>query len=365
MKITSQRSLFWAVNFALLGCLVGLMVLIVFSYMGNQRKGRMNLELKSLEQGLKKVRKPNRDRSKDDKRMVLKTVLSAPLCGYIPPKKVEPVKANATRQAAPDLNTLLEIVFIASPNRLEAAKGAKGGPASYLDHTGVQLKIKSLSTIFYYREGQSAGLGEMDGDDTDKTLKQHGGAKILRIEESHILCEWAKKEVELRIGEHGAPTKIVVAGGGISYGTISSEGATRVPGMPTASLGILATDPKGLKDTLQLTKDGLAAFESGGGERMLDGISFKTSDTERGKALQIKTIPPQLGNYGLQPGDVIIKVDNRGVTSKESIVKYVRQTYRARSGYNIIYLRDGRQRSLYVRVPRNAASGGRLLRGRR
>ncbi len=135
-----------------------------------------------------------------------------------------------------------------------------------------------------------------------------------------------------------------------------------------ANIASLGTFRKGAGrsavDYMSFSKEGMDVLDKGR-QAILDGVAFETAKgPNNNDALKIKTIPSELSEYGLRPGDVIVRIDSQTVTSKESIVQYVKRTYRRKRSYRVVYLRSGAQRQLNVNVPQDLKQarqlGGRL-----
>jgi hypothetical protein len=277
--------------------------------------------------------------------------------GYIPPKKIEPVIKQTGPAVAPDLSSLVSVLMVLAPER-----DSNGNLTNEESH-GAMVSIKGVSSqrgVFRYREGDTIGV--TDGLDLEPTLKKFGGAVVERITTDGIVCQWAEKSATVSINGHGEAHGISVRGGGLNKGIIAADSATGAT-VPTnlASLGAFRKGAgRSPIDYMTFSREGMDALD-GGGQVILDGVAFeKTKGPNKTDALKIKTMPRELSQYGLQPGDVIVRIDSQAVTSKESIVQYVKRTYKRKRSYRVVYLRNGAQRQLNVSVPQNLSQARRL-----
>lgn len=358
MKITTQRTALWMANLAVFAAMFGL-ILIIWK---NDSRARWAVEEqadRNMKDQLAKVKAPKRSAS-EGRKDVLDVVIKGNFSGYIPPKKVEVKPRNTGPEVAPDLSTLLTVLMVVAPQY-----DSKGSLTNVERH-GAMVNIKGVSQergIFRYREGDVIGIKE--GFDLEPTLKKFGGALVERVTIDGLRCLWAKKSVEVTLNGHGEPQGITLEGGGISKGVISSGSASDATAPNLASLGTFRSGAgRSRIDYMTFSREGVQALE-GGGQAILDGVAFDTTKGPDGKdALKIKSIPPQLSEYGLQSGDVIVRIDSQPVTSKESIVQYVKSTYQRKRSYRVVYLRSGAERQLSVTVPRDLnrarQMGGRL-----
>ena len=370
MKITTQRSSLWLLNFALLFCLLGF-VFLMYKFSPAQRAKERRSQVEKLETKLSNEKpKPPMVIDPNGSGPRVAAVFNPKLhyAGYVAPPVKKKIKVPTGPQKAPALDSLIEVNMVIAPNRAE-----KGGPSP--ESAGASIRIKSKpvnSNVFWYREGDKIGISQMstvvdDGitvddvpDDIDPTLKRFGGAEILRILPDGLICKWADHgEVKVTIGLRDEPAGMLIAGKKIRIGSL--KGGAGAKASPTTAIAVIdKANSRGNRTQVTITRDGFDYINSQGG-KLMEGMSFEKSTNPRTKkpALQVKSIPRNLQNLGLQDGDIIIKIDATQVTSKESIVRYVRRTYQNRPFYNVTIIRDGRQRQLRVSVPKNsrAASG--------
>lgn len=355
MKITTQRTTLWIANLAVFAAMFGL-ILVIWKNDKNARAQVARDATDDLRSQLKKV-KPVRRSGDQGRKDVLDVVMKGGFSGYIPPKKVDPIIKKTGPAVAPELSSLLKVTMVLAPER-----DSKGNLTNQESH-GALVSLTSLASqrgTFQYREGETIGVTE--GYDLEPTLKKFGGAVVKRVTIDGITCLWAKKSVTVSINGHGEAHGISLRGGGLNKGIIAADAGTgaTVP-INTASLGTFRKGAgRSAVDYMTFSKDGMDALDQRG-QAILDGVAFETTKgPNKTDALKIKTIPSQLSQYGLRPGDVIVRIDSQAVTSKESIVQYVKRTYRRKRSYRVVYLRNGAQRQLNVSVPQNLNQARRL-----
>lgn len=361
MKITTQRTMLWTADFVLVAALIGL-VLMIAKKQRSMPKER-NRHLEQLEGMLDAVKKPKRTQDNNtDTGTRTPTIHDKNFHyeGYVPPPPPPPKREKEVK-SVPDLDTLIDIVFLMASTDTKGPNTGEPGGAS--------ITIKSLpqgKNTFFYLEGDVIGIGEKTDDstnsaraDVDSTLKLHGGAVLKRVTGGGIVCEWGKKgereEVTVGIAVGDPPTGATLVGpNGESVVKVDTSGAPRAkrPTRQRVDFGVLSRG-RGGQDVIKLSKEGFEAFESNG-TKILEGITFeKAKNAEGGPALKVGSIPRELQGYGLQDGDVIVKIDSTPVSSQASIANYVKRKYRSQSRFNVQVLRDGQTRNLKVDVPRN------------
>lgn len=399
MKITTQRSLIWMGNLLLALVMMGIIVLMVV-----QKRQKFALQLqermKPLEDRLKKVVPPSSGTAGGaNDGEVIATVLANSFAGYIPPVKpqVQTPTSQMTEQA-PDLNGLIEVAFV-------IAGGAEWGSGPNGDVTaGAMVRVKSKAgpeqTALFYRVGESIGINETDRTgtvrkDEDPQLKKFGGARIVRVDSDGIVCEWGgkeKKEVTISIVTNQGKFNgmlLTSLDGKTTLGSISGSTGASTPATPEADLGTFtagngdASSP----DKFDISEGGLKSLVDSG-DKIIDGVTFEqveigggpavaaetTDGAKEGAAatpaqpsqigLKVRSLPRELVDRGLREGDVITRIDDRNVSSKESIIIYVKGTYRSKQSYTVHFLRDGNPRIVQVAVPKTskeAQGAGRRL----
>jgi hypothetical protein len=369
MKITTQRTLIWVLNFALVGVILVVLGLRIQNQPVRQSPERKK-QLKTLDAEVTKALQKHRNKAAGDEtlgRERLTSVAANTFSGHI-----EQIKPVATAQktedagAAPDLATLIEVMVTLAPQH------TSGGP--HVEETAsAMIKIKSKADLgaLFYREGETIGInndplsGNRPRDDEDPKLKQFGGAKIVRIERDGIVCEWAKKEVAVKLPSVDEITGMVVTNSSkqVVYGSRSAAGGGPAGAGVAAEAQDLGTFTAGTdanpNDTFNISEAGMKTLTDRG-DQLIEQISFETTevgsgdegDKTAGQGIRIRSLPRELSDRGLRDGDVIVRIDMTAVSSKESIVNYVRQTYRQKQQYTVTVLRDGAQRILTVNVPR-------------
>lgn len=399
MKITTQRSLIWLGNLLLALVMMGIIVLMVV-----QKRQKFALQLqermKPLEERLKKVLPPTSGASGGpNEGEVIATVLANSFAGYIPPvKPPDAPKGPSLEEKAPDLNGLIEVAFV-------IAGGAEwtGGPNGDVT-AGAMVRVKSKAgpdqTALFYRVGETIGINETDRTgsprkDEDPQLKKFGGARIARVESDGIVCEWGgkeKKEVTISIVTNQGKFNgmlLTSLDGKTTLGSISGSGGAAAPTTSEADLGTFtagngdASSP----DKFEISEGGLKSLVDSG-DKIIDGVTFEQVEIGGGAAvaadngeagkegapaqpaqpsqigLKVRSLPRELVDRGLREGDVITRIDDRNVSSKESIIIYVKGTYRSKQAYTVHFLRDGNPRIVQVAVPKTskeAQGAGRRL----
>lgn len=366
MKITTQRTLLWTANFAVAA---GLILLVIY-FAKSASKQAIATERRAVRQEVDaEIRgvRPIRPGGDDDTGAEATDRLQAPFkpdfhyMGYVPPPPAPDKPADVAAPKAPALSGLIEIVMLVAPAR----DRGENGPIVADEFGKVTLKLKTLpanQNVFVYTEGALIGTGAEGAKDAEATLKRHGGAKLVRIESDAIVAEWAGETVRVDlVGPADAhQLSIVDADGNAIIGSkdgVSASAAAAPAAAPVAAAGEVAlfeTKDTAAGSELTLTKDGWDRF-SNEGENLLEGVEFEKTKDPRTKrdALKIGKIPAGLSRYGIQDGDIILSIDGKQVTSKETIVRHVRGTMRTRSSYNVVLLRDGNKRHVNVNVPKD------------
>lgn len=337
---------------------------------GKARTKDLKEYVRRVESKLKAVKPPKMDsdgtgRSKTDK---LKTFLSKSFTfeGYIKPK-VENVGTGgpAAKAKAPALSTLVEVHMVLAPEGGEST-GVSSGPSS----AGAFVQIKSVKadqfSTYWYRVGETIGEGQDHRADIDPMLKKWGPCVLLRVTDDGIVCSWNKEEDEgiVQIQREAEPTNAWVEGPGVKVGGPGVINKTQIPkGVITpASLGISLFRPGKTRkgdSIIELTKEGLDLFDRGEGEKLLGEIGTKKSSA----GLEVTSIPKRFQEFGLQPGDVVIKVDNTSVKNKATVTNYVRKNYRKKNNFSVTVLRNGKQKMFNVKVPKKTSGLGNAGRG--
>lgn len=384
MKITTQRMLLWLGNFVLAAGLIGLVIVFDKTASPKARNKMVKTTLKDFKDSLRGV-KAQRGSSATAEATGSKidAVFDKDFhyMGYVaPPPPVDPVKPVTRAARAPDLSGLVEVIFLIAPDRASMASGP-----SFIDDTGkAVIKLKELNgaqTIFTYAEGDIIGIGERaDRPDTEPgKFVKWGGARIVRIEPDQLVCKWQKTD-----GKEGADQVVSMVSrdvasigpdGKLNLGEAGSGAASSGKSGPTVASAegpMFKVEDKGIRTNATLTKAGWQQLNQRGSE-IMDGISFEKGKDLNGRdALKVKSMPAPLREYGLRDGDVIVRIDSVFTTSKESIARYVKKTYRTKSSYNVQVLREGKMRILRVNVPRDvkkipnsrASSAGQRTRNR-
>lgn len=361
MKITTQRTMLWTADFVLVAALIGLVLMIAQKRQSGASEHRRHMsELDDLLEREKKKAPEKGGGADTGPRTPTVTGRDFHYAGYVAPPP-PPDKPPAREVGPPALDTLIEVVFLMASSDAKGPNPGEGG--------GATITIKSLppgKNTFFYLEGELIGVGAQTDEtensarlDEDPVLKKWGGALLKQVTTEGIVCRWgkkdAKKDVKVGILMGEEPAGAVLKGPDGFH--ISGKGG---PGGPKATasrssnviFGNLKRG-KGGQDIVELTKEGFERLENAGSE-VLKGITFEDGkNADGGRALKIKAIPRELQGYGLQDGDVIVKIDSTSVTSKASIANYVRRTYKKQSRYNVTVLREGQERRLKVDVPRN------------
>lgn len=358
MKITTQRTMLWTADFVFVAALIGLVLIIAQKKQSASKEHKRHIA--ELDDMLAREKKKQIENAGADTGSRTPTVQDRNFHyeGYVPPPPPPVEGPKKQPGAAPALETLIEVVFLMASSDVKGP--SEGG--------GATITIKALppgKNTFFYLEGEVIGVGDKMGDqditaraDSEPTLKRFGGAVLKRVLTDGIICEWgkadARNDVKVEIAAGDEPTGAMLKGpDGFEISAKSSGRKTAsVKRGPLVIFGNLRPG-RGGQDVVELTKEGFERLENGGSE-VFDGITFgEGKNAEGGKALLISKIPRDLQGYGLQDGDVIVKIDSTPVTSKASVVNYVRGTYRKQSRYSVTVLRDGQQRILKVDVPRN------------
>lgn len=361
MKITTQRTMLWALNFALVAGLLGF-VFLMYRYKDSARKLRIR-ERGRLDAALEAIKPPSFDAIEQGGAAArLKTPFDPTFyyAGYIkPPDPVVTTQVTAGQDKPPALPTLLDVMMVSSPS----------SPGDVGAFSGALVKVKSRpadSNLIWYRPGDVIGLSRNRSEsvDDDPVLKRWGGAEVTAIVEDGILCKWHEEtDVKVLIGQAKDSERMRVDfPDGTHLGDLKSSGVKRTfaPG-ETAEVGnepwFMPPKENGNFTAVEISKTGVAAIETDG-ERLLEQVSFETTDgTDEGsRALKVSNIPSQFADSGLRDGDVIVKVDSTNIDSKEALFNYVKGTYKNKPFYNVTILRDGVQRTLRVTVPRDPKS---------
>ena len=346
MKINSQRSLLWLGNFAVVA---GVFFLLYHMWQNSPRKinTRQRQWYKSVQKDLRNAKIPDVKRAASDNGPVLGYVLDNRKwhwAGYVEPPKPKPDEPVVTGpEKAPDLSTLLEVMLVAAP------ENEGGNPFG-----GALVKVGSKGP-FFYKPGEKIGLGAYTtekGDDTDPKLTKFKGAQLIRVRQSGIVCLWAEKEVEVALSRADVAGGIQMVGpNGQMFGSLEG-GETTAAAVDLSKVRIGTTRKTGRGEILTISPDGLEAFQTGGGG-IFEQISFEKAATPTNRnAVKVKNLPAELKNYGVNQGDVIVKIDGKAVSSKESIASHVRSTYKNKRQYQVTVMRGGAERTLTVNVPR-------------
>ena len=363
MKITTQRQLLWIVNFALVLSLLGF-VFLMQKNGGRARTRGIKKYHRALEKAVKSVKPPKtQGGTVKPGQNKLKTFLDKKFAfeGYIPPKVVKPGPSTTTKPKAPPLDSLIEVHMLLAPREL----GDAGSGPQDVVNGGAFIKIKSVKadqfSTYWYRIGETIGAGHSARADKDATLEKWGPCVLQEVTTQGIVCSWNKEKDEavVKIELHPDPDKVwiegTVNGKEVKYGGPGSINNLK-PGkgvVTPVGVGVALFKPgksKGGVQIVELTDEGLKLFNKDGeGEKLLEKIG--TKETKGG--LTVTAIPRQLREFGLREGDVVIRVDNVPVKNKSTVTNYVRKSYKTRSSYGVTVLRDGRQRTISVRVPKN------------
>ncbi|MEE9392426.1 MAG: PDZ domain-containing protein [Planctomycetota bacterium] len=360
MKITTQRTLLWLGNFMVAASLILLVVLFAKSASRKAIAKSRRATLVEVNEGLDAIESlGDQDGGPGKTGARLKVVKKADFyyMGYVAPEIVDTTKGKPKPPAkAPALDTLISLTYLVAPIR------DNSGPFEIIDLGKAAVKIKNIAGnvhTFPYQEGDIIGTGEGDFSDEDAALKEHGGAKILKIDGDGIVCLWAKEEVRVDILRRDDPQGLNIQGtdgkfvvGGKDSGKGGKSGSKPEGAIASNVKLFELKKSRGVQDVVALTKDGWDTLNKDG-DRILDGVTFEKAKDNKGKnALKVSKIPSQLKGYGLQDGDIITRIDGKAVTSKETIARHVRKTYKNKSSYRVTILRNGRQRYINVSVPR-------------
>ncbi len=369
MKITTQRQILWIVNFSLVLGLLG----FVFLMQRNGSKARNRRLIKYVERveaALSKV-KLKKVVGETTKKTKLRTFLSKDFHfeGYIPPVVRTPTDRGTRKPQAPALDSLIEVgMVLASWDSDEEVVSAKG--ANALERAGAFVTIKSLgSTAFstyWYEVGETIGVGSAFRADNDPTLEKWGPCVLLEVTKDGIVCSWNKEKDKATVAMaiRSNPENAWVEGFGVKIGgpeTINNR-KVGVGVMTPAGVGLAIFKPGKTRrggNIVELTKEGISLFDRGDGEKLLSEIGTKS--TKGG--LQVTSIPKRLREFGLQEGDVVIRVDNMPVKNKATVTNYVRKNYKRKKQFQVTVLRNGRQKMFGVRVPKKTSGLGNAGRG--
>ena len=375
MKITTQRTFIWVANFALVGCMFTILA-VMTKQTSRPTRNLQTKNVNDLAGAVKKILTSTRAAAASDGETVsedIANILRNAFEGYIPPPPPDSrPRESLDPAAAPPLESLVDIVFVMAPE-----PGAKGGGRD--DSVGVLLKVKSKppEQSFFYRVGDTVGIDEIDfrtdrpRGDADPKLQQFKGAKVSRLDGIAVYFEWAGKESVVKMFS-GEPEGIVIKRNNSSGEVlIGKSGGAAGAARPQANqddgsdIGTFTAEANGVPDKFDISEKGLG-FLTEKGDQIMEGVTFENVElpapvgedgqpvpnSAAGTGLKIRGLPSELQAKGLREGDVIIRVDDQNVSSKESIINYVKRTYRGKQQYIVTVLRDGAQRILTVNVPK-------------
>ena len=371
MKITTQRTVLWLVNFSLLIGLLGF-VFLMAQRSGKQRTKERDKYVKQVDEAVKtvKLKRVNSSAGESDQAWArFRTFLDKKAFvfeGYIPPKP--PVdKGSGPRQKAkaPDLSSLIEVHMILAPQGIGAGNDVNSRGGAFVKITSLPKKENSK---FYYRIGDVIGIGQEERPDEDPKLKRWGPCRLVGVTSDGIICGWNKErdEAKVKILLRPEPKDVWVEGRGIALGGPGVQTGKNKGGKKMVDLvnrDFVKSRETGGKTVVEWTPAGIDALLDKDTENLFDKIQVKELKSKKGSGLQISAIPARLRQLGLQAGDVVISMDGRPVKNKASATNYVRSTYKRKSKYDVVVLRNGKERSIQVDVPRRLQDARNVGRG--
>ncbi len=332
---------------------------------GKARSKGLRSYVKKVESVLRGVKLPSKTKTLEGARNKLKTFLAKDFSfeGYIPPKKPANIKDPSKKAKAPDLSNLIEVdVVLAAKTSGNDSKKPNSGPS--MVRAGAFIKIKSVKdktfSTYWYQVGETIGAGHSFRGDADPVLKKWGPCVLLDVTPEGIVCAWNKEadKVNVDIQLHPDPENVDI------HGTLANGQKVKLGGpgkinklkgtvgvVTPASVGVSYFRPgrdKNGDSVVEFTSEGWKQLNDSGGEKLLSELGTKKVKG----GVEVTSIPRQLQEFGLQPGDVVIRVDNQKVTSKASVTNYVRKN-RGKKSFGVTVLRGGVPRTFTVRVPKN------------
>ncbi|MCB9833241.1 MAG: PDZ domain-containing protein [Planctomycetes bacterium] len=355
MKITTQRSLLWTLNFVIVFALIGCVLLMV-TKSGPKRRADEESYRRQIEETIDGVTvRRSADANSEQPWARFKTALDKEFHfeGYVKPPEVEKPTVGPKVENAPPLAGLITVTVVLAPT-------GEGGPAT-VTRGGAGIKINSKKPnqkddgIYFYEVGDVLGIGQEFRDDKDPQLEKWGPCRLLEVRPDAIICSWNKDQDQAEVKVSlAAPVEGEIWVQGPGNTVIGSEavlhGKEEIKGGGVVDSGKLTKSTQVADKTLVTwTQEGLEALGDEG-EKLLDQVEVESA--QGGDGLKIKSLPSRLSEFGIREGDVIVQIDSQPVKNKESAVNYVRKTYRSKSHYNVTVLRDGRTRQIQVDVPK-------------
>ncbi len=366
MKITTQRSLLWTVNFVIVFALIGCVLLMANKGAPFRRKDNAQYARKIEDAlDLTVARGGSNDALQSWARFKTPLDRNFHFEGYVKPIEPERPTEGPKVENAPKLETLIAVHMVLAP--IEDNGPAEGG------YGAASIKVLSAKKrpgsqgdgIDTYVVGDVIGIGQDYRDDKDPILEKWGPCRLLEVKNSAVVCSWNKGKDTVEIGIDLSPpsgTEVLVKRG--DENLFGSEAALRGKeetdgGVFLGTDKLTRTSQSGETTLVSWTEDGFRALENEG-EKLLDQVEVESA--RGGDGLKITSLPSRLSEFGIQAGDVIIEIDSQPVKNKESAINYVRKTYKKKSYYNVTVLRDGRTRNIQVDVPRKLSDAQRSTR---
>jgi len=177
----------------------------------------------------------------------------------------------------------------------------------------------------------------------------HEVALVKQVSEGSVLFEYDSKDVTLRVStERGLPSTGPSGGGAkpVPSGPISPDPGTWIA---------WGSDKP---NVINITPMGMRAFDQKG-ESALEGVRWATERLQDGKeAVKVTRIPKDsaMVRGGAQSGDIIVSINGVRVSSKASIVAYVKANPNL-PAYTVKFLRKGRVYTRVIRPPKGTTGG--------
>ncbi len=332
MKITTTRSFLWVVNVAILAG-VGL-VAVELRRFSNER----NTKLTSwFQRFMDQVMKPVKSRREGGQRASgqnFASIRDLNFTGALPRVESAPTASAPASQPTPaelpSLSGRIEIIgIIYDPGSPESA------------------------VCFLRPKGAASARGEgfHEGEAVFDTQ-----AVVRRILPDAVIFARADRDETLPLPKLPVTPKRTGEGGGPTPG-----GAGGAPAVPLESVNWLQVFKPGSKSAhqieIELTDFGKGVIDTHG-EAILDGVTYDSEtvefrDGQKRNGIRLSSIPAgsALRAVGLEPGDVIVRVNERYVQNRAEIVQYIRSQPRIRPTYNVTVIRRGREMNVLFRTP--------------
>ncbi|MCA9319231.1 MAG: hypothetical protein KDB53_00785, partial [Planctomycetes bacterium] len=215
MKITTQRSIIWLANFALVGGLL-VFVWLMSQNSPSRRSQRMKSVIDDLDTRLRAEHGPPPRTGTQAGGAMVKTIFDPNFhyAGYVPPPEPVPVAVTpAGVEKAPPLDTLISVSLISAPG---SSVITSDSPVGSDDVIGALVVVKSKpqdKNVRWYRVGDVIGITKDPTnkiDDEDPTMKKWNGAQILEIRDDRIVCQWSDQTVDVVIGQSPSLTGMTI-----------------------------------------------------------------------------------------------------------------------------------------------------------